>query len=432
METRTLSKIEDLLVKALRAAARNEVVECDTFRELSPVEWQMFYALAAGHKLLPMIYEATYAYLADRAKETEDPESEYSLMLKMHSRRAVMAVLVQTAKSAAFLDLYRFMEEKGLHPVVVKGIVLRAIYPDGDHRPSADEDIVIPKEEWERAVQALREYGMEPIEEVTDNAFEIGWRKKSLYVELHRDLFEPDTEFGRQMVELFDGALLRTGVAQVTAEKGKEPVAVRTFSETDHLLYLIAHAYKHFVHSGFGLRQILDIALFAEVYGDKVDFRALREKCRKVHAEKFAAACFMVSEKYLGIPVKALSDGVDTFADLRAIDPAPLLADLTSAGLYGTSSLSRAHSATVTKNAVEAHRENRKSSVWKSAFPGRAKLVGAYPELKKYPILLPFVWVKRLFRYGMETKTERNSELSETLRIAKERTELLKYYDILG
>lgn len=34
---------------------------------------------------------------------------------------------------------------------------------------------------------------------------------------------------------------------------------------SDHLFYLICHALKHFYHSGFGIRQVCDILLFAAI-----------------------------------------------------------------------------------------------------------------------------------------------------------------------
>ena len=37
------------------------------------------------------------------------------------------------------------------------------------------------------------------------------------------------------------------------------------------ILYLLLHAFKHFLHSGFGIRQVSDIILFSEKYRDQIE-----------------------------------------------------------------------------------------------------------------------------------------------------------------
>ena len=63
--------------------------------------------------------------------------------------------------------------------------------------------------------------------------------------------------------------------------------------------YLICHAFKHFLHSGFGIRQVCDIILFANAYGDAIDWERVLKQCREIQADLFAAALFGIGEKYL-------------------------------------------------------------------------------------------------------------------------------------
>ena len=45
----------------------------------------------------------------------------------------------------------------------------------------------------------------------------------------------------------------------------------RRFSPEDFYIYLIAHEYRHFSHSGTGLRSLLDVYLFWKKHGEQLD-----------------------------------------------------------------------------------------------------------------------------------------------------------------
>ena len=49
-------------------------------------------------------------------------------------------MLNQTVRSAEFSDLYHKLRSAGLHPIVVKGQLCSRLYPQTDHRISADDD----------------------------------------------------------------------------------------------------------------------------------------------------------------------------------------------------------------------------------------------------------------------------------------------------
>ena len=53
---------------------------------------------------------------------------------------------MQTIRSDAFLRLYREFLHEGLIIVVLKGIIVRSLYPQPDNRPSNDEDLYVEKD----------------------------------------------------------------------------------------------------------------------------------------------------------------------------------------------------------------------------------------------------------------------------------------------
>lgn len=401
-----LTRNEQTFLKILQAALRGaKAAPADLAADM---DWNWLIRMAVQHKLLPMIVSALPAELLPNART-----------LKQNVLRQVGA---QTMKSSEFLALYTAMRDAGFHPLVVKGIVCRGIYPQGDLRPSSDEDLYVPDEEFAACCGFLRGRGMEPTGADDPDAYEIGWRKpgSQLYIELHRRLFPPDSRAYGDLEGFFD---LSAGEAAVyPTELG--PV-VYSLSPHDHMLYLLLHAYKHFLHSGFGIRQVCDIGLWAREYRDRIDWDRLARQCEACNAQKFAAAV-------LGIA----SYDLDISAELPPVWQAPedfcrpLLADVLTGGIYGASDSDRQHSSTVTLQAVEADRSGLRSSIWKSVFLNLADMEKKYPYLKKYPMLLPAAWIQRIFRY-LKEKRDGGSPISASITIGNERVRLLRLYGII-
>lgn len=200
---------------------------------------------------------------------------------------------------------------------------------------------------------------------------------------------------------------------------------------TDHLFYLIGHAFKHFLHSGFGIRQVSDIILFANTYGAQIDWDRMLGHCREIHADLFAAALFQIGQKYLTFdPEKACYP--ESWRRIQ-VDESAMLNDLLDSGIYGGSNMSRKHSSNVTLNAVSAQKQGKKSGnhVLKTVFPSAKALESRFPYLKKHPYLLPAAWTSRLFQYWKETRAVSSDDAAESVRIGNRRIELMKQYGII-
>ena len=86
----------------------------------------------------------------------------------------------------------------------------------------------------------------------------------------------------------------------------------------------------------------------------------------------------------------------------------------------------------MTLNAVKASRTGEKSSVLRTVFPKREYLERRYPYLKKHPYLLPVAWVQRIAHYAGEKQNAADgNSASGSIKLAKERIELMKRYDIM-
>ncbi|MDY3763440.1 MAG: nucleotidyltransferase family protein [Candidatus Ventricola sp.] len=415
-----MKKTEQYFLEALAASLRGERVQWEN--PLETQDWAALFQLAQAHHVLPMIFEAVYACPAASSADAQ--------LMQLAKRQTMQSVMMQAMKTGELLTLVKHLRAAGVTPCVVKGVVCRSLYPSPDHRISGDEDVLIPPEQFERCHEAMIAFGMQVADPAQDilSAHEVPYGKPGspLYIELHKHLFPPESDAYGDFNRFFADAHAHT------AEIVVDGTPLTTLCPTDHFFYLICHAFKHFLHSGFGIRQVCDIVLFAGRYGREIDWMAVLKNCREIRAEQFAAALLRIGEKHFGFDPDAA--GVPQAWQAIAVDEGPMLRDLLDGGVYGDTSMSRKHSSTLTLSAVAADRRGRKAggNVLRTLFPSRKALEGRYPFLRTKPWLLPLAWVLRIMHYAGEHRgAGTDNRAAESLRIGSERVELLRRYGII-
>lgn len=411
-----MNVIHKTFLEVLKSALLGK--KADFERELQPEQWQELFSLAQIHHVLPMVYNAVY-----------DAASLQSIPLAMAVKRQTrQQVMVQTQKTSDFLALNRKLCDAGIRPLVVKGIICRNLYPNPDCRVSGDEDILVPAEAFGAAHRVMQAYGMSTTAgEDLPGAYEVPYRKEGspLYIELHKHLFPPESAAYGDLNRFFEG------VHESAVSEEIQGNAVYTMDYTDHLFYLICHAFKHFLHSGFGIRQVCDIILFANRYGARIDWQKVLRNCEEIRADKFAAAMFCIGRKYLTFdPEQA---GYPAAWRIIKVNEMPMLEDLLIGGVYGDANMSRKHSSNITLAAVVSDKQGRRpgNAAVSSLFPPAEKLERRYPYLAKRPYLVPVAWCDRLWKYARETRHSRENSASDALKIGNERIALMKEYGIL-
>ena len=274
-----MEKNQTLFLSAMGAAVKIEQV--DWQEALDDSQWEALFHMAMLHRVLPMVYQAVYACPAAAAASP--------WLMGFYRLQAMQMVALQTQKTAQFLPMREKLRESGITPMVVKGIVCRSLYPNPDHRLSSDEDILVRPEEFPACREILESMGMEAgagEEEAHEIPFTMPGTAQ--LIEVHKSLFPGENEAYGDLNRFF------TDIKPWMAD------GIPTLPPTEHMLYLILHAYKHFLHSGFGIRQVCDMVFFANAYGNSIDWARLLECCREVRAEYFAAGLLRIGRKYLG------------------------------------------------------------------------------------------------------------------------------------
>ena len=410
-----MERSEQLFLEAMKASMEDRAVTWDG--QVTPGELKRVLVLAQMHHVLPMIFEAVYSCPAAAALDGE---------LVAECRKAtVHAVMGQTVKTQEFLELYSSLCSRGVKPLVVKGLVCRSLYPRPDYRDSGDEDVFCGEAAFRSCHKAMIDFGMELCSPDLES-YEVPYAKGDglLYIELHKTLFPGNSDIFGDCNRFFERSFDHP--AQITVHG----VEVATLDWSEHMLYLILHAFKHFLHSGFGIRQVSDMVLFANAYGHLVDWKYVQKKCKVLRAERFAATLFAIGEQYLTFsPEKA---HYPRFWRELQKDTGPLLGDLLRGGIYGSADRSRVHSSSMTLNAVKADKKGKRGkNLLRTVFPPAKLLTDRFRWLRHKPWLLPVAWLLRIFGYLKEALTRKDSSASAVLRVGSQRVELLRQYDII-
>ena len=406
-------------MSALKASLENRTADWDS--NVSREEIEKVFHMAKIHHILPMIYESV-CRIPSIQKNGKIP-------LELFMKEVVDSVVMQTIQTNEFLQLYDYLRKEGVQPCVVKGIICRVLYPNQDARRSGDEDLFIPENMFMKTHQCMLDYGMDTIDPGIDpaKAHEIAYVKPGsmLRIELHKTLFPQESEAYGMLNKCFEGSYDRKIVERILGTR------IVTMDHTDHLLYLICHAFKHFLHSGFGIRQVCDIVLYANTYGEDIDWDYILDQCREIRADLFAAAIFRIGRIYLTFDPKRAAYPKD-WQEIE-VDEKDMLYDLLDSGVFGQSDMIRKHSSNITLSAVAADRRGKKArgSILSTLFLPRATMENQYHYLRKYPVLLPVAWVQRILRYRKETAASSGNDALRSIQIGNQRVELMKKYGII-
>lgn len=417
-----MERTEQLFVEAVSASLENRSV---SWREpLALNEWQRIFYLAESHHVLPMVYESIFR--CDAAKKTM--QKEIRDLFQLYKRKTMNLVMLQTIKTQEYLELISFLQKKRIPVLTVKGIICRELYPKPDYRLSGDEDILIDKIQFWKCHKALLEFGMKPVKKGIDveTEYEISYMKPGspLYIELHKNLFPPESDVYGDFNRFFSESA--ENPVRILAEGTK----ILTLNHTEHLFYLICHAYKHFLHSGFGIRQVCDIIMYSNTYGEKINWQLLLGWCREINGEFFSKGLFRIGKKYLVFDEKRACFP-EEWRKIK-VDESMLMEDILDAGVYGYEGMDRRHSSNLTLNEVNRQWHGKTgNSVLKTVFPPLKSMRNRFPFLKKCPFLLPAAWLIRILRYEKETRKNTHKDVTDALKIGNRRIELMREYKII-
>ena len=327
----------------------------------------------------------TMPELMEIANKGQMPYLLYSSLLKiseddsesMRMKGFLFQSTVKTFKQVlAAKEISDAFEKNGIRHQVLKGVIMKDLYPSPEMRDMSDIDLVVYDDSLDDAIKLMEEMGYTNHGLVKHHV--IFSKGGHLLVEVHWCLF--DKNAGKTQHLYFKDtfrARLKEG-NEYTYEFGME----------DFYIYMISHMAKHFFETGCGIRNLVDIYVYIKKYGESMDNGYLKKEldaCGILDFEK--------SMRQLAFIWMEDKDCDSFFENLFKY--------MVDSGIYGKSEngiwSQLAKETAQDGNSVKIH----------YYFPTMSFMKEKYPWLKKMPYLLPVAWIMRGFS-GMTSKEARN------------------------
>ena len=292
---------------------------------------------------------------------------------KAEKERAVRRNILFDGERARILA---FFEQNGIWYLPMKGIIMKDLYPGLGLREMADNDILYDSTRQEDVMRFMTQNGYEAAS-VGKGAHDTYYKPPVFNFELHTRMFSEIT--GKTSADYFAGIQDR-----MLPDEGKQ--YAYHLRDEDYYLHLTAHEYKHYSHSGTGLRSLLDRYVYLSKKGAHLDFAYVEAECRKLGIEQFEkdsrALCFKV---FSSAALPELTDSERRMLEYYMFSTT-----------YGT--MSQGIKNQIEKEYGDMGKGAKLRYLWRRAFPRREFYQTYSPLAYKYPILIPFVCIKRLFR----------------------------------
>lgn len=329
--------------------------------------------------------------IADRRESL--PANVWSLFEKSIYRAMAQEVEQEKALSVFLAAL----ERRNIPHMILKGYVLKKLYPSSDMRYMGDIDILVSPEKKEEARSILLEMGfrinfenMRELNAVNDGGVDL---------EIHFDMVSPDYPLWHAYYENI----------WERAKEGEN--GARFLSDEDYFIYHIVHLTKHYKGTGIGPRVFLDVFLYLSKKRENLDFSYLETELSKLGLWEFTKNVIALSEMWFG-------EGGRT----------PLLSEMEkyvlASGLYG----SDAHAAVHLE--VQKKRRGKVKTVLRMFFPSMHTMSILYPALRTKKYLLWYFYIKRLMDRLFHGR--RSAVPEKTAETAKKAAEIVAHFKSIG
>lgn len=380
--------------------------------ELAPfhsenIQWNKIIDLAKSHHVEVMIFEA--------ASKLPDEIKPSSAVLQRLEQEA-MSFIIQDANQISEVEaLMRAFDKQRLPAIMLKGWIMKDLYPRTDMRSRADTDIFIHSEDEPKIHQIIMSYGYR------NNGF--GEKKDTVYnkdpfitLEMHKNLFMYEDEWNKVFNDANGNMYIWNRIEKLDRYNHVYKMDVDLY-----YVYHIAHMVKHLISGGggIGIKSILDLWLYRSANEERMDLARIDADLKTLGLTQFADTVYKLAcAWFAGEGIHYSNDSIQKFGEY-----------IIECGAYG-------HSDNFVAN-NEAMRDAKKPTrigyLFRRAFPSKSSMEKRFPKIKQHPVMLPYYWAKRLWYSGVHRRTEVKGEVNSAWNVDYQRVESLhKRYEEWG
>ncbi|MDE6471143.1 MAG: nucleotidyltransferase family protein [Eubacterium sp.] len=344
------------------------------------IDWEEIFNLSNIHNVCAIT--ANQILLLDKEFQ---PEAQ---ILSKFRQQLGYTLIDSDGKEKALSYLKSLLSENEIEFILVKGAILKELYPIKELRTSSDIDVIVKNNDLERLRSVLNENADCIITNDTEKEVSFSYIEQN--IEVHSTLDTDNTYFEK----IFD----------MCEKRGYE----YKISNEDHLLYVLCHIIKHFSAFGAGIKMFMDIDVIIR-NTDDIDYNKFIEKCRQINIETFAKASLALCHSWFDTPVATEIDLSSDFKLKELFEN-----EIISSGNFGYSK--RNTGDYYINKEMNKNGKNNLSTKLKALitlfFPSMDYLKNHYRYSAKCPLLLPIAWLSRL----LSAVFKRNKQSKNTIR----------------
>lgn len=202
------------------------------------------------------------------------------------------------AMNVYIAELIEEMRSVGIYTLLMKGQGLAQCYNRPNWRSSGDVDLLLSKDNYEKAKAFISSKGVltEPEEAGKKHlAMQVGQWAVELHGTLRVGLSKRvDRMLDNVQHDIFYGGQVRSWM------NGKTQVFLPAANED--VVYVFAHILQHFYKGGIGLRQICDWCRLLWTYKDSLNYGLLEQRIKSAGLMSEWKAFYNLASRYLGMP----------------------------------------------------------------------------------------------------------------------------------
>ena len=356
----------------------------------SQINWREILRLSTSHRVDNLIFEAV-SMLPDEEKPTEK-------VLGRLEQDSITQVIQDANQISETEELMEEFERQQIYAIMLKGWIMKELYPRTDLRSRADTDIFIHASDEKTIHQIILNHGFKTVA--------YGGKKDNVYskepfvtLEMHKNLFEYEDDWNEVINNKYGHQYIWKRI-----EKLGNYHYVHKMDKELYYVYMVAHMAKHLKDDGgIGVRAFMDLWIYRKAFADKLDMERINEDFAAFGLTTFAERAFQLALSWFDEDkIKYPDESYEKFAEY-----------IMSCGAYGNSDNF------VVNN--EVMRSEKKPGtvgyVLRRAFPTKCSMETRYPALKKHPAALPYYWAKRLWYSGTRRRKEIKGEIESAKHI---------------
>lgn len=299
-------------------------------------------------------------------------------------REIKLGIAREATQELETLAISEGLDQLGIKHMLLKGWVMKRLYPRPDLRSMCDIDIQYDTSRKDELDGLMYELGYKRTETSGTDGINITYQKKPfMCIEFHGALMDKDVPLYNPY---FDTDFRRTVAVEGCRVE---------YKDEDFFVFMMAHLAKHYFMGGSGLRSLADIWLFMR-RKKELDTVYLFEELKKIRLDEFTKIMFGICS--------VLFDGAEPTKQQKAI-----ISYIFGGGTYGT----------VSNAAAESVKEtSKKDYVLKRLFPDREFMAINYPLVKKCVLLLPLFWIIRLISTALK-KGYKGSDVDRVMNVSE-------------